>query len=216
MIEGYVESLEDATRALDEGATRLELCGPGEGGLTPSEALLGAVRAACCRPIHVMIRPRPGDFVYTAAELDAMRHAIEAAARAGAEGVVLGVLLPTGALDIARMAELVALARPLRVVCHRAFDRTPDADAALGRLIALGVDGVLTAGHASTASDGAAQIARHVRRAAQADADIEIIAGGSVRGATVGALVAATAVAAVHARATEPGTIAAIAAVLAR
>ncbi len=208
LVEAYVDTLETSCAAVECGAGRLELCGPGEGGVTPSRALIGAVcsalthegRSAVAVPIHVMIRPREGDFHYSAAEFAEMRDGVLMANDAGADGVVLGMLHADGTLDVERMRELVALARPMRVGCHRAFDRTPDADAALDTLIALGVDVVLTSGHAPTALEGTGTLARHVRRAA---GRIVILPGGSVRAENVERIVNETGVHEVHARASD-------------
>jgi copper homeostasis protein len=162
-------------------------------------------------PVHVMVRPRIGDFVYSAAELRAMKEAILEAKRARVAGVVFGVLSRDGTLDLKAMRDLVAEAKPLRVACHRAFDATPDADAALDQLIALGVDLVLTSGHAPTALEGVATLARHVKRAA---GRITILAGGSVRGEDVKRIIEQSGVAEVHARATDPAIIPALVAVI--
>ncbi len=215
LLEAYVDTLETACAAVDCGAGRLELCGPGEGGLTPSRALIGAVRAALTAegtraiavPIHVMIRPREGDFRYSDAEFAEMRDGVLMAREAGAEGVVCGILRADGSLDVERMRTLVDLARPMRVACHRAFDRTPDADAALDQLIALGVDLVLTSGHAATALEGTGTLARHVRRAA---GRIVILAGGGVRAGNVRRILDETGVQEVHARASDPQVFAAL------
>lgn len=201
LIEAYVDSVESARSAEASGAGRLELCGPGDGGLTPSAALLALVMAHARVPVHVMVRPREGDFTYSADEYRAMERGVELAMGAGAAGVVFGILDTDGALDAARMRTLIALARPMRVACHRAFDRTPDADAALDTLIELGVDLVLTSGHAPTALEGAETLARHVRRAGSR---ITILAGGTVRAENMAALVAASGVHEVHVRATDP------------
>jgi len=208
LIEAYVDTLETSCAAVECGAGRLELCGPGEGGLTPSRALIGAVRAALTNegrapvavPIHVMIRPREGDFHYSDAEFAEMRDGVLMAKDAGAEGVVFGMLHADGRLDAERMRELIALAHPMRVGCHRAFDRTPDADAALDTLIALGVDVVLTSGHAPTALEGTGTLARHVRRAA---GRIVILPGGNVRAENVQRIINETGVHEVHARASD-------------
>jgi copper homeostasis protein len=201
LLEAYVETVAQALSAERAGAHRLELCGPGEGGLTPSRGLLTQTLSATRIPVHVMVRPRAGDFVYSVAELRAMREAILEAKRARVAGVVFGVLTKDGTLDLKAMRELVADAKPLRVACHRAFDRTPDADAALDQLIALGVDLVLTSGHAPTALEGVATLARHVQRAA---GRITILAGGTVRAENVRQIVAGSGVSEVHARATDP------------
>lgn len=215
LVEAYVDTLETSCAAVACGAGRLELCGPGEGGLTPSRALIGAVRAALTDegrapmlvPIHVMIRPREGDFHYSVAEYAEMRDGVLMAKEAGVEGVVFGVLHADGTLDVERMRELVALARPMRVGCHRAFDRTPDADAALDTLIALGVDVVLTSGHAPTALEGIGMLSRHVRRAA---GRIVILPGGNVRAENAARIVNETGVHEVHARASDDQVFAAL------
>lgn len=211
LIEAMVTSAEQAMLAEEAGAGRIELCGPGDGGLTPGIETLESTLRAVRVPVHVMVRPRSGDFRYSAGEFDAMRQAIAFVKGAGAGGVVLGVLLADRTLDVPRMQQLVALARPLRVVCHRAFDRTPDADAALDELIALGVDAVLTGGHATRALDGTAVLQRLVGRAA---GRIGIIAGGRVRGDHVRALVDRTGVREVHADGSDAATIAGLAAAL--
>lgn len=211
LLEAYVTSAVEALAAEDAGAGRIELCGPGEGGLTPSETSLLNALSLVHVPVHVMIRPREGDFVYSDAEFAQMREGVRMAKAAGARGVVFGVLHADGTLDVARMRELMHLARPLKVGCHRAFDRTPDADAALDALIALGVHVVLTSGHAATALEGAATLKRHVERAGER---ISVLAGGTVRATNVRAIIAASGVRAVHARGLDQRVIAELAEVL--
>lgn len=207
LVEACVDTAELATAAESAGAGRLELCGPGEGGLTPSRDLLESVMRRSHVPVHVMIRPREGDFVYTTAEFELMKRDVVAARGAGAQGVVFGALRADDRLDLERMGELTRLARPMRVACHRAFDRTPDPDAALDELMALGVDLVLTSGHARTATEGAEVLARHVRRAGNR---ITILGGGSIRAGNARALLQATGLGEVHARATDTEAFAAL------
>lgn len=211
LVEAYVETDEQAERAIAEGADRLEVCGPGEGGLTPALATVGWLARSLKFTVHAMVRPRAGDFVYGLDEFEQMRRAIPRLREHGARGVVFGVLHTDGRLDYARMAELVALADGMRVVCHRAFDATPDADEALEQLIALGVHEVLTSGHAATALEGAQMLNRHVERAA---GRIEILAGGGVRPHNVRALITQTGVQRVHARAFDAAVISGIRAAL--
>ena len=206
-VEAYVTSAEQARAAEANGANRLELCGPGEGGLTPSAELLAIVLAHARIPVHAMVRPREGGFVYSDTEFAAMCRGVELAKGAGAAGVVFGMLREDGTLDAPRMGELVALARPLRVGVHRAFDATRDPDEAFEALLALGVDVVLTSGHAPTALEGVETLARLVRRAGER---LTILAGGSVRAANVEAIVTASGVREVHARAIEPESFAAL------
>ncbi|MBA3853612.1 MAG: copper homeostasis protein CutC [Gemmatimonas sp.] len=204
-VEAYVETREQGEAAMAAGADRLELCGPGEGGLTPDYATLGWLATSQAYPVHAMLRPRAGDFVYDADEFEQMRRAIPRLRQHGGRGVVFGILREDGSLDVERMAELTALADGMHVVCHRAFDATPDADEALAQLIALRVHEVLTSGHAATASEGTATL----RRLKQiANGRIAILAGGSVRAHNVRELVAASGVQRVHARATDAAVIA--------
>jgi copper homeostasis protein len=207
LVEAYVDQLETAVAAERNGAGRLELCGPGEGGLTPSPALLGAVMAAVRVPVHVMIRPRTGDFVHTDAEFTQMRAEVAMAKAAGAAGIVFGISHPDGTLDVTRMGTLIAEARPLRIGIHRAFDGTPDPYVALEQLIALGADVILAAGHAPTAEGGIPCLARlH----AQAAGRTVIMPGGSVRAHNVQRIIRDTGVHEVHARASDPEVFAAL------
>ncbi|HVH39444.1 MAG TPA: copper homeostasis protein CutC [Gemmatimonadaceae bacterium] len=207
LVEACVDTAELASAAEASGADRLELCGPGEGGLTPPRELLELVMRRSRVPVHAMIRPREGDFCYTSDEFEAMRRDVVAVREAGAQGAVFGVLRADATLDVDRMRVLVDLARPMRVACHRAFDRTPDPDAALDELMALGVDLVLTSGHARTATEGAEVLARHVRRAGNR---ITILGGGSIRAGNARALLQATGLGEVHARATDTEAFAAL------
>jgi copper homeostasis protein len=211
VIEAYVASPAQALAAEDEGAGRIELCGPGEGGLTPSVAAMRETLALVRVPVHVMVRPCEGGFVYDDAEFALMKKGVLNAKAARAAGVVFGMLNDDGTLDAARMQELIALARPLRVGVHRAFDGCVDPDAALETLLALGVDVVLTAGHAPTALEGAATLKRLVAKAGER---LVILAGGHVRAENVKALLAQSGVSEIHARATSPGIIAGLAAAL--
>jgi copper homeostasis protein len=203
-VEAYVETPEQAEAAMAAGADRLELCGPGEGGLTPDLATLGWLAQSRGFPVHAMLRPRAGDFVYDADEFAQMCRTIPRLREHGAAGVVFGVLQPNGHLDVPRMRELVSLSVGLRSVCHRAFDATPDPAETLRELLALGVDEVLTSGHAPTALDGADTLRR---LQAQADGRLAILAGGSVRPHNVRALVEQSGVRRVHARAADAAVI---------
>ena len=207
LVEAYVDELATAVAAAQHGAGRLELCGPGEGGLTPSPALLREVLDAVRIPVHAMVRPRTGDFVYSDGEFAAMREGVAMAKDAGAAGVVFGITHADGTIDVARMAELVALARPMRVGIHRAFDRAPDPDVALDQVIALGIDVVLTSGHAESAEQGIPTLARLVTRASGRTV---ILAGGGVRAPNVRRIIRETGVHEVHARASDPEVFAAV------
>lgn len=198
-IEAAVDSLGEALAAEREGVDRIELCGVlHDGAVTPSIGLIATTLKLLRTPVHVFIRPRLGDFVYDAGDIDVMSLDIAAAKAAGAPGVVFGALTRDGAIDRGVMAHLIAHARPMVVGFHRAFDAVTDQDAALETLIDLGVAIVLTSGGAPRAIDGAAQLRCLVERSA---GRIEILAGGGVTPDNVAALAAASGVTHVHGKA---------------
>ena len=174
-----MESARAAALAEEGGAHRVELCRDlAADGLTPGDDLLRETRAACGLPIFAMVRPRPGDFRCSAAELDRMEREIDRLRDAGADGLVLGVLDDRGSVDARALERLVARAAGLPVTFHRAFDRAPDARSALDTLIDLGLARVLTSGGAPTALEGADLLAELVERAA---GRIVVLPGGNVR-----------------------------------
>ena len=167
LIELCVEGIDGFLAAQEAGADRVELCASlMEGGLTPSLATIRAAVKAAKIPVHVIIRPRGGDFLYSQAEFDSMVEDIKALRDEGVAGVVIGCLTPDGRIDEARTKALVEAARPMSVTCHRAFDMTADAHEALEALIRCGVDRVLTSGQRDTAVEGIAILKSAVEQAA--------------------------------------------------
>lgn len=198
LLESVVETVDQARAAARAGADRLELCVRLDtGGVTPPVSLQVAAIGAVSIPVFVMIRPRPGDFVYTAAELAQASRDIAAARASGAAGIVVGVLLPDSRIDVERTRHLVREAEGLPVTFHRAFDAVPDQDAALESAIDAGVSRVLTSGGAATALDGADRLRALVDRASDR---LIVLAGGGVRAGNVRGLLGRTGVREVHAR----------------
>jgi copper homeostasis protein len=196
-LELCVETLANAEIAARGGAHRIELCGElADGGITPSLGLLEQVLTSVAIPVHCMIRPRGGDFCYSRGELRAMERDIQLAKAAGAAGIVIGVLTGSGAVDVPVVRHLVAMARPMQVTFHRAFDVTRDLGAALEDVIAAGADIVLTSGGAERITEGIDVVMRLVERAG---ARIEIMGGSGVRVQNAAALCQATGVSAIHA-----------------
>lgn len=175
-VEICAGDLASALAAAAGGAHRIELCDNlAVGGTTPSA---GTIAESCRRlkiPIHVLIRPRAGDFLYSEPEIAVMRHDIEVARAVGAAGVVLGVLTRDGTIDRNRTQDLIALARPLCITFHKAFDQTPSPLEALDTLIEMGVERVLSSGGRPTALEGVEMLAQLVDRAR---GRITIMAGG--------------------------------------
>jgi copper homeostasis protein len=196
LLEVCVDSPEAARAAEAGGADRVELCAAlSEGGLTPSPGAIELARERIGIGLVVLIRPRAGDFLYSAGELEVMARDLERCAAAGADGVALGLLCRDGTVDRERTAELVARARPLEVTFHRAFDMTRDPEEALEVLAALGVERVLTSGAQRTALEGAGLLARLVDRAR---GRLSVMAGGGVRPANAAELLRRTGVGELH------------------
>jgi copper homeostasis protein len=159
LLECCVNSAVSAIMAQLGGANRVELCeNMADGGCTPSAGTIILARKHLTIPIFVMIRPRGADFLYSEEEFEIMKHDIREAKELGVDGVVFGVVLPDGRIDRMRMKELVKLAKPMGITCHRAFDMTRDPFEALDDLIGLGIDRVLTSGQADSALEGSSLI----------------------------------------------------------
>ena len=166
LIEACVDSVESAVAAENGGAQRIELCAALlEGGLTPSAGAIALARKKLGIGLHVIIRPRGGDFLYTGGEYTVMLRDIDAASQADADGVVVGVLDANAQVDEARTRELVERARPMSVTFHRAFDMTRDPLAALETLVDIGVDRILTSGQEESAMAGLELLRDLVKRA---------------------------------------------------
>ncbi len=195
-IEVAVDSVDDAMRAVDAGATRLELCASlSEGGLTPSAGLIDATLRRVDMPVFVIVRPRPGDFLYSASEIDVMLRDVETARTAGAHGIVSGALNANGTIDEDGVRALLHAANPLPFTFHRAVDFSRNVDEAADRLAALGVQRMLTSGGALSAADGSAAIARMVQRLGK---HLMVMAGGGIRSSNVKQILRDTGVRDVH------------------
>lgn len=228
LLEVCCGNPESVDAAVLGGARRIELCADLEAdGLTPPVAWIQDAKA--CYPsltVHVLIRPRAGDFVYSPEEADAMAAQVEEALEAGADGIVFGALTPEGDVDLPLMERLVSLvesfnlasdllhsdlchaandshffpgpARRVSITFHRAFDRCRRPFEALEQIIGLGCDRILTSGQEATAEAGAAML-RELRRRARGR--IGILPGGGVTPANAARILAATGCTEIHASA---------------
>jgi copper homeostasis protein len=202
IFEICVDSVAGVRAAQAAGADRVELCGDLlEGGTTPSCGMIRQARTIAGIGLHVMIRPRGGDFLFDADEFAIMQIDIDAAKAEGADGVVIGLLTADGAIDAKRAHELIGRARPMSVTFHRAFDMTPDPFEALDTLITLGVDRVLTSGQEATVLDGLPLIGELIRRAGDR---IIIMPGGGITARNAERIAIATKSREIHFAALEP------------
>ena len=199
IFEACVDSVESAVAAQEGGADRVELCADLlEGGCTPSAGTIRQARVRLSIGVHVIIRPRGGDFCYSETEFQTMSADVEFAKESGADGVVLGILTENGEVDTERTGELVRQARPLVVTFHRAFDMTREPFAALEALISLGIERVLTSGQEASVLEGAELIAELVARAT---GRIIVMPGGGITERNAAKIVARTGVREIHAAA---------------
>jgi copper homeostasis protein len=205
-LEICAGSLISALIAQTAGAHRIELC---EnlllGGTTPSFGTLSLARQMIKIPIHVMIRPRGGDFIYSDFDLSVMKMDIECCKILGFEGVVFGVLNQDKTINQEHNRVLIEQARPMSVTFHRAFDETPEPYESLKLLIELGFDRVLTSGAHQTAVEGKGTLLGMIRLA---ENKISIMPGGGIRPDNVKEIIDATFATEVHSSAIDYGSAA--------
>ncbi|MBT8236367.1 MAG: copper homeostasis protein CutC [Bacteroidia bacterium] len=155
LVEVCVQDLEAAVFAVKAGADRLELCeNLVVGGLSPSEALVRNIQNSTDIPVHVLVRPRDGGFVYTAFEYETILQEIHLYKRLGVAGIVIGILKEDQTIDLDRIREIRSLTKDLHLTFHRAFDQVPDPMHAIKVLEDIGVNTILTSGQQPTALEG--------------------------------------------------------------
>ncbi len=155
-FEVCANSVESCLAAQAGGANRVELCaGIPEGGTTPSYGEISMAREVLdITRLHVIIRPRGGDFLYSPMEVKTMLKDIEMAKHLGVDGVVFGCLTTNGEIDFTVMQELMKASQGLSVTFHRAFDVCRNPKEALEQIIELGCHRILTSGQQATAEQG--------------------------------------------------------------
>lgn len=184
LLECCVDSVESALAAKRGGADRLELCGGLLlGGLSPSPCLFEEVKKQCPDiKIHVLLRPRSGDFCYSDSEFAVLKREIKLFCELGADGAVIGILKPDGTLNTEQMQELIGEASGMSLTLHRAVDMCRDPMEAMEQAIALGMHTILTSGQEKNALAGAVLIGRMIREAA---GRIDIMPGAGVSAAVI-------------------------------
>ncbi|MBD9649601.1 copper homeostasis protein CutC [Ensifer sp. ENS09] len=194
-LEVCVDDADGLYAAIEGGADRIELCAAlSVGGLTPNPGLM-ALAGPPRVPVYAMIRPRPGDFIFSTADLDVMRRDIDAARDAGLAGVVLGASLADGRLDASMLIKLTGHAAGLGMTLHRAFDLVPDFAEAMETAVELGFERILTSGGAKSAPQAIDRLADIIERAA---GRLSIMPGSGVTLETADALLSKLSVGEVH------------------
>lgn len=178
-IEICANSVESCLAAQKGGADRVELCaGILEGGTTPSYGEISVARKHLSSTrLHVIIRPRGGDFLYSPLETERMIQDIEVCKSLGVDGVVFGCLTKSGDIDVKTNTLLLEHAIGMATTFHRAFDRCRNPFGGLEQLIELKFDRILTSGQQPTAEQGI-NLLRDLKQAAEGR--IEILAGSGV------------------------------------
>jgi copper homeostasis protein len=185
-LEIAVDNTQAVLAAANGGAERLELCASlADGGLTPSLGFIEWTLATVSVPVHCIVRPRAGNFLYSPAELEIMAGDIRAMRSAGVHGIVAGVLTPQHSVAVDAMRRLTEIAHPMRLCFHRAFDLAANRTQALEDIIDCGAEILLTSGGAVSLLAGAHEV---TRIAEQASGRIEIMGGAGVRVKNAGEL----------------------------
>ena len=166
-FEVCANSVESCVEAQRGGAERVELCaGIPEGGTTPSYGdIVMARKLLITTKLHVIIRPRGGDFLYSDLEREIMLEDVRMARRLGVDGVVFGVLTSDGDIDMDFMRQLMAESEGMSVTFHRAFDVCCTPFVSLEQIIELGCDRILTSGQMPKAEDGVDLLKQLVEKA---------------------------------------------------
>lgn len=202
-------NVQSAIIAEQNGANRVELCAEMEvGGTTPSINDIKAVREKIVIDLNVMIRPRGGNFVYSEAEFQAMKEAIQQIKGLGVDGLVFGILTEDNRVDITKNSELVQLANPLPCTYHRAFDDVVNFEEELEKLIDCGFTTVLTSGCEPNVDRGMANLKKLVELA---QGRIIIMPGGGLRSTNLERVLRETKAVYYHSSAITNGTDTAVA-----
>lgn len=198
IVEVCASSVQSALVAEKCGADRIELCcNIKQGGVTPSFSAIETVVSKVDIPVHVLLRPRPGDFLYDDLDFHLIKRDAEISAQLGCKGFVFGFLDKFGCVDVERCNIILDIAHQfnLSTTFHRAFDHCSDQEVALEQLISLGFDRILTSGGYPSAIDGVDQIRKLVYLS---NNRIGIIAGSGINPNNVANLVKNTNVKEIH------------------
>ncbi|MDD4157570.1 MAG: copper homeostasis protein CutC [Candidatus Cloacimonetes bacterium] len=147
LVEICTDTLKSVENAIIGGSQRIELCSVLEcGGITPSYGFTKKVAELNKIKVNILIRPRPGNFVYSDDEFKIMCEDIKQFKELNINGIVSGVLTKEGTVDIEKTKILVELSKPLEFTFHRAFDNCKNINHAIDEVIETGANRLLTSG----------------------------------------------------------------------
>jgi copper homeostasis protein len=173
-----VESFDEALKAVEAGATRIELCDNlAVGGTTPSFGTIKKCLEKLTVPVMVMIRPRGGDFIYSSDEFEIMQEDLLQCKELNVYGVAFGLLDPSGNIDEKRTKLLVQLSKPMQVTFHKAIDEAVNILEAVAVLKEMGVDRILSSGGKRSALEGRETLNRMIELASP---QLSVIVAGKV------------------------------------
>lgn len=196
VLEVCCDSVQSVIEAQKGGATRIELCSNLIiGGTTPSKSLFEQVCNYSDLPVRILLRPRFGDFCYDDYEFQAMIEDVLMFRELQASGIVMGILTPSGSLNMEQMQALVEAAGPLDTTLHRAFDVCRDPYEALEQSITLGMNTILTSGQKASAFEGREVL---VKLQEQSHGRIEILAGAGISAEVIEKLLPETHITSYH------------------
>ena len=178
-VEICANSFESALAAQEGGAHRVELCEHlGVGGLTPSESLLEQVLTTLSIPVHVLIRPRAGNFVYSEDERMTVLNTIERCKEQHCAGIVVGALTSKNEVDVAFLKQIVAVSEGMHLTFHRAFDYVIQPLKTLETLLEMGMHRLLSSGQCANAMEGLPLLLQLLE---QSDNSMDIMPGAGIR-----------------------------------
>ncbi len=178
ILEICAGDIDSVIAAAKGGAERVELCSAlSDGGITPSIGFIKQALKVDGLKVHVLIRPRGGDFLYTKEEIAMMIDDIATCRELGVHGVVIGALTADGDIDFEACKRMVEVAGNMNITFHRAFDLCKDPIKSINQIIELGCNRLLTSGQAASAEAGVELLHKLVE---YANGRIVILAGGGV------------------------------------
>lgn len=182
ILEICANSFESTLAAQKAGAHRIELCTElPVGGVTPSFGLIEKVLSSLTIPVHVLIRPRSGNFTYTESEIDVMLKDIQQCKKMGVAGIVTGALTLENEIDVETTQQLLLASEGLDVTFHRAFDWCHDTKKSLKIIEQIGVKRILTSGQQLSAFEGLSLL-KELKALSES---VEIMPGGGIHSENV-------------------------------